>query len=322
MRPVGTRSIVNRRRKRNLFGYCIAVLLIVAWLPLLWAQDSADGEQSGKRKLILTSTTQLADFVKEVVGDRCEVACVLAPGADPHTYMPTPHDARLALKADLCIQNGLNLEGKNWMATLAKDAGKTVVTATDGVQPIQLDEHGAKVSDPHAWFSPRNAAIYVNNIVDAVSHLDPQGTEQYRARAKLYLQQLRVLDSWAREQFNPIPPAQRILVTSHDAFNYFARDYGFKNEAPVGWSTGSETGGGITPDRFKNVLESIKKQGIKAVFVENTVNPKLIRELARQAGVKIGGKLYSDSMGPAGSAAETYIGMMRENVLTIANALK
>jgi len=294
---------------------------VTEWSPL-WAENAPNDEPIDKRKLILTSTTQIADFVREVVGDRCEVACVLAPGADPHTYMPTPHDARLALKADLCIQNGLNLEGKNWMATLAKDAGKMVVTATDGIQPIQLDEEGTKVSDPHAWFSPRNAAIYVNNIVDAVSRLDPQGTEQYRARAKLYLQQLRVLDSWTREQFNPIPPAQRILVTSHDAFNYLAQEYGFKNEAPVGWSTGSETGGGITPDKFKKVLESIKKQGIKAIFVENTVNPKLIRELARQAGVQIGGKLYSDSMGPAGSAGETYIGMMRENALTIANALE
>jgi len=322
MRLVGTSSISVGRRKQNILVLSMALLWLFAGPPFLWAEDATDAEQSGKRKLILTSTTQLADFVKQVVGDRFEVACVLAPGADPHTYMPTPHDARLAQRADLCIQNGLNLEGKNWMATLAKDAGKTAVTATEGVQPIQLDEDGAKVSDPHAWFSPKNAAIYVNNIVDAVSKLDPQGAEQYRARAKLYLQQLRVLDSWAREQFNPIPPGQRILVTSHDAFNYFAREYGFKNEAPVGWSTGSETGGGITPERFKNVLASIKKQGIKAVFVENTVNPKLIRELARQAGLKIGGKLYSDSMGPAGSAAETYIGMMRENVLTIANALK
>jgi manganese/iron transport system substrate-binding protein len=236
--------------------------------------------------------------------------------------MPTPNDAQLALKADLCIQNGLHLEGKNWMATLAKDAGKPIVTATAGLSPIELDVAGEKVSDPHAWFTPRNAALYVNNILKGVMELAPGGKDQYQARAMLYLQQLRVLDGWIRGQFNVIPPDQRILVTSHDAFNYFAKEFGFKNVAPVGWSTGSEVGAGMTPERFKQVVGSIKEFRVKAVFVETSVNPKLVRELAREAGVNVGGELYSDSMGPAGSAGETYIGMMRENVLTIVTALK
>jgi manganese/iron transport system substrate-binding protein len=235
--------------------------------------------------------------------------------------MPTPADAILALQADICLENGLHLEGKNWMGTLAKDAGKPVVTCAEGVQPIQLEAGGEKISDPHAWFSPRNAAIYVNNIVRAMIRLDPKGKYNYTARAKLYLQQLRVLDSWIREQFNIIPPKQRILVTSHDAFNYFAREYGFKNTAPVGWSTGSELGAGMTPERRKVVINSIRSFGVKAVFVETSVNPKLVREVAREAGVKVGGELYSDSMGEEGSAGETYIGMMRENVLTIIKGL-
>jgi len=162
----------------------------------------------------------------------------------------------------------------------------------------------------------------VNNIVRAVSALDPAGKNEYQARAKLYLQQLRVLDSWVKEQFSAIPPDQRILVTSHDAFNYFAQDFGFRNEAPVGWSTGSEVGAGMTPERFRQVVDSIKNFGVKAVFVETSVNPKLVREIAREAGVKVGGALYSDSMGAAGTAGETYIGMIRENVITIVNALK
>lgn len=283
----------------------------------------AHGAQTPKQKpFILCSTTQVADFTREVVGDRCTVACVLAPGADPHTYMPTPGDAQLALKADLCIQNGLHLEGKNWMATLARDAGKPLVTCTDGVKPIQLEDRSRQISDPHTWFSPRNAAIYVNNIVRGVTEIDPAGKSEYEARAKLYLQQLRVLDSWIREQFNVIPPTQRILVTSHDAFNYFAQEFGFKNRAPVGWSTGSEVGAGMTPERFKNVVESIRSFGVKAVFVETSVNPKLVEEVARETGVEVGGELYSDSMGPAGSAGESYIGMMRENVLTIVTALQ
>jgi manganese/iron transport system substrate-binding protein len=236
--------------------------------------------------------------------------------------MPTPGDARLVLKADLCLQNGLNLEGKNWMQTLAKDAGKPIVTCSDGVDPIVLDEVGVKVEDPHAWFSPRNAAVYVNNIIKAVSVIDPTKARWYAARGKLYLQQLRVLDSWIREQAHAIPVQSRILVTSHDAFNYFAKEFVFKNRAPVGWSTGAELGAGMTPDRRKQVIDSIKNFGVKAIFVETSVNPKLIREIATEAGVKIGGQLYSDSMGEAGSAGETYIGMMRENTLTIIRALE
>jgi ABC-type Zn uptake system ZnuABC Zn-binding protein ZnuA len=218
------------------------------------------------------STTQIADFARQVVGDRIEVRSILAPGADPHTYMPTPQDAKAVLSADLALQNGLHLEGKNWMATLVRDANKPLVTCTAGINPVELERQGQKISDPHAWFSPRNAAVYVNNILSAVIKLDPDGKTRFESRAKLYLQQLRALDAWIREQVNFIPPHQRILVTSHDAFNYFC-------------------------------------------------NPKLIREVAGQAGVRIGGSLYSDSMGEQGSAGDTYIGMMRENVIVIREAL-
>ncbi len=307
------------RMIRYLISCFIATILFACPLQAQYRQDDTG---KARKPVLVCSTTQIADFARQVVGDSCEVHCVLAPGADPHTYMPTPGDAKLVLKADLCLQNGLNLEGKNWMQTLAKDAGKPILTCTDGLQPIELEESGQKISDPHSWFSPRNAAIYVNNIVRGVSRLDPPRKTDYEARAKLYLQQLRVLDSWIREQFNSIPIDKRILVTSHDAFNYFAKEYGFKNRAPVGWSTGAEVGAGVTPERRKQVIESIRSFGVKAVFVETSVNPKLVREIATEAGVKIGGELYSDSMGTAGSAGESYIGMMRENVLTIANSFK
>ncbi|MEW6347963.1 MAG: zinc ABC transporter substrate-binding protein [Thermodesulfobacteriota bacterium] len=297
------------------------ILLMLSLVPLLLTGEPASGEQT-KKPVIVCSTTQVADFTRQVVGDACEVKCILAPGADPHTYQPTPGDAKITQEANLCLQNGLHLEGKNWMATLAKDAGKKIATCTDGIKPIELEQGGEKISDPHSWFSPRNAVVYVNNIVVAVAKLDPTHEDEYKARAKLYLGELRVLDSWIREQFNPVPPERRILVTSHDAFNYFAAEYGFKNRAPVGWSTGSELGAGMTPERRRTVIDSIRSFGVKAVFVETSVNPKLLREIAREAAVKIGGSLYSDSMGEAGSAGETYIGMMRENVLTIMRGLK
>ncbi|MCA1960150.1 MAG: zinc ABC transporter substrate-binding protein [Desulfomonile sp.] len=303
----------------------VIVALVGLWLVLgggaAAAQEKTRPQSSARKPIIVCSTTQVADFTRQVVGDACEVRCILAPGADPHTHMPTPGDAKLALSADLCLQNGLHLEGKNWMATLAKDAGKPLATCTDGIKPIELEAEGQKIADPHAWFSPRHAAIYVNNIVKAVSALDPSKAEDFRARAKLYLQQLRVLDSWIREQFNVIPPEQRVLVTSHDAFNYFSKEFGFQHRSPVGWSTGAEVGAGVTPERRKQVIDSIKSFGVKAVFVETSVNPKLVREIAREAGVKVGGALYSDSMGEAGTAGDTYIGMMRENVLMIIDAL-
>lgn len=303
---------------QNIFikQFCMAALMLSSlFVGSLFGRES-------QKPMIVASTTQIADFARQVTGDQCEVRCILAPGADPHTYTPTPGDVSLVLKADLCLQNGLHLEGKNWMGTLAKDAGKTLITCTDGIKPLQMDYDGRIVNDPHAWFSPENAVVYVNNITKAVIALDPEHTFGYQARAKLYLQQLRALDSWIRQQCNAVAMEKRILVTSHDAFNYFCQQYGFKNHAPVGWSTGSEMGAGMTPKRRQIVVDSIRSFNVNAVFVETSVNPKLIRQIARDANVSIGGELYSDSMGPAGSAGESYIGMMRENVLTIVWALK
>lgn len=304
-------------RPKSILGICVALTLIV-FVTLGYSKGDSPGSD---KPFLLCSTTQIADFTRQIVGDSCKVACVLAPGADPHTYMPTPGDAKMAAQADLCFQNGLHLEGKNWMATLAKDAGKPVITCADGVEPIELEQEGQKISDPHAWFSPKNAAVYVNNIFQGISALDPDNKSQYESRARLYLSQLRAVDAWVRERVSVIPPGQRVLVTSHDAFNYFASEFGFKHKAPVGWSTGSEVGAGMTPQRRKQVVDSIRNMGVKAIFVETSVNPKLIREIAREAGVKIGGGLYSDSMGEEGTAGETYIGMMRENVITILQAL-
>jgi manganese/iron transport system substrate-binding protein len=289
---------------------------------------SISGAQEDKSKLTLVaSTTQIADFARQIVGDRCTVRCILAPGADPHTYQPTPEDVKIVLQADLCLQNGLHLEGKNWMGTLAKDADKPILTCTEGIAPIQIEAEGQSVPDPHAWFSTRNTAVYVNNLVKGITKIDPAGKLDFEARAALYLNQLRVLDAWIMEQVNRIPPQQRILVTSHDAFNYFCREYRFNETnnflslAPVGWSTGSEVGAGMTPQRRRKVVDGLKQTGARAVFVETSVNPKLIREIAKEAGVRVGGLLYSDSMGEKDTAGESYIGMMRENVLLIVHAL-
>jgi manganese/iron transport system substrate-binding protein len=305
-----------------------ALLFFLLIFNLIILSTGFTGATELKKPVIVASSTQIADFARQVAGDQALVKSILAPGADPHTYNVTPDDVQIVLGADLCIENGLHLEGKNWMSTLAKDAQKPLITATDGIQALSISQGGQPIPDPHAWFSPKNVAVYVNNITRGIIALDPGNKALYRARAKLFLQQLRVLDAWIREQINVISPQQRILVTTHDAFNYFCREYhlnaqnNFLSIAPVGWSTGAEVGAGITPERRRKVIESIKASGAPAIFVETTINPKQIREIAKETGVKIGGALYSDSMGPKGSAAETYIGMMRENTLLIVNSLK
>ncbi|MBL7076994.1 MAG: zinc ABC transporter substrate-binding protein [Kiritimatiellae bacterium] len=300
-----------------------APALRVACTGLLFLALSTVGlAEGGAKPRIVCSTTQTADLAREIVGDDMEVICILGPGVNPHVYQPVPGDNRLVETAALCVQNGLHLEGKNWMQTLARDNGnKPLVTCTDGVQPLDLEYEGQVVKDPHAWFDPRNAALYLNNILAAVIEIDPAGAARYRARSDLYLQQLRALDAWIEKQVSRVPVERRVLVTSHDAFNYFAARYGFKVRSPVGWSTGSEIGGGMTPERRRLVVKSIRDFNVPAIFVETSVNPKMIRQVAGEAGVRIGGELYSDAMGEGGSAGETYLGMMRENTLQVVFAL-
>lgn len=314
---------MRRIRTVPFLGLLLAALHITQSAPA-HAEETRPAERTFT---LVASTTQIADFARQIVGDDWVVHSILAPGADPHAYSPVPSDLEKVRRADLCLENGWELEGKNWMATLAADAGKPLVTCIEGVSPIHIEEEGETIRDPHAWFDPANAALYVNNILRAVIQIDPANQDRYEARARLYLQQLRILDAWIRAEVNRIPPHRRLLVTSHDAFNYFTRAYRFNpgndflSIAPVGWSTGGEVGAGMTPESVRAVVESIRASGTPAIFVETSVNPATIREIAREAGVGIGGALYSDSMGSPGSAGETYIGMMRENVLMIVAAL-
>ena len=320
-----TTLIANRR-------HCSKPQIRTSWSGLLLALALLCGLQSGsavaqepdtKRKVVVCSTTQIADFARQIVGDRWEVACVLGPAEDPHTYKETTADTLLVARANLCIQNGWNLEGNGWMSNLAKEANKPLVTCVENVQPLEIKGHGEEdkvVKDPHAWFDTRNAAIYVINIRNGIVKLDPDHADEYRARAQLYLIQLRGLDSWIKKQVNVIPKARRILVTHHDAFGYFSESYGFQAISPVGWTTGEISG--VAIDQRQGIVKQIRDLGVKSIFVESSVNRELLDGIARETGIEIGGELYSDAMGGAGTAGETYIGMMRENVLTIVKYLK
>ncbi|MCA9264539.1 MAG: zinc ABC transporter substrate-binding protein [Planctomycetales bacterium] len=299
----------------------LIVVSLIGFSVLTTMTEVARGQD--ERPHLVCSTTQVADFARQVVGDRWQVVSILAAGQDPHLYEVTPNDSRKVRQATLCLENGLHLEGSAWMSRLARNEDRPIVTCAQGVMPLQLATANGDetVADPHAWFTPLNAAVYVRNIVRGVAEIDTEHQAEYESRGRLYLEQLRTLHAWIRRECNRIPESRRVLVTSHDAFNYFCAEYGFRTAAPVGWSTGKEVGAGITPARRRATVESIREFRVPAIFVETSVNPELIQQIAQEAGVEIGGKLYSDSMGAPGTAGETYLGMMRENVLTIVAGL-
>ena len=305
--------------RRSCFRFALCLLTLAFVFPFMTENAHADDDE--KKKVVMCSTTQIADFARQIVGDRWDVICVLGPAEDPHTYETSNDDLLAVKRVDLCIENGWNLEGHGWMRDLAKNAGKPIVTCVDGVKPLlTAEDDETTVNDPHAWFDPNNAAIYVTNIKNAISKLDPDHSAEYEARTQLYLIQLRALNFWVSEQVNAIPKARRVLVTHHDAFGYFCQAYGFQAKSPVGWTTGELTD--VSIDQKQQVIDHIRNIGVKSIFVETSVNKELLQDIAKQAGVKIGGELYSDAMGEAGSAGETYIGMFRENVLTIVEHLK
>ena len=312
MSPISTLSV------RSLMA-SLGLALLLAFSAS--APCNAQDEEAKKKLVVLCSTTQIADFTRQVVGDRWEVVCVMAAGEDPHTYEVGNDDLLTVKRADLCIQNGWHLEGNDWMANLAKNAGKPIATCVEGIEPLKIDEgEGKPANDPHAWFSTDNAAIYVTNILNAVSKVDPDYADQYKARADLYRIQLRGLNHWANEQINAIPKARRILITHHDAFGYFSKAYGFKAFSPVGWTTGEF--GGESIGQRQDIVKQIRELGVKSIFVETSTKKETLKGIAEETGITIGGSLYSDAMGKPGTAGETYIGMMRENILTIVKHLK
>ena len=300
-----------------------ASLLLLTLFSSIALSNTETVRAQEKKKSILCSTTQIADFTRHIVGDRCNVKCVLSAGEDPHTYVPGGNDLKDCAKADLCLRNGWNLEGNSWMKGIADENSKKLVTCITGVKPRSFEEHGEEggvaVKDPHAWLTPANALIYVNNIRDAVCELEPKHAAEFRMRADMYRLQLLALDRWVKQNLSRVKKNRRVLITHHDAFGYFCDAYGFVAESPVGWTTGELTE--LTLKDRQTLVKAIRERGVPTIFVETSTNDDLLTGIAKDAGIQIGEPLYSDAMGPKDSAAETYIGMMRENVLRIVAGL-
>ncbi len=266
-------------------------------------------------KTVVATASIFADMAENIAGGHVTVKSIVPIGGDPHIYEPTPADARLVASADLILKNALTFEG--WLDDLIASANTkaNVVTITEGVDAIHAAHKNS--SDPHAWMSAANGLIYIENIKNALVELDPANKEVYEFNYGVYRKQLEELDAYIAEQINKIPAQHRILITSHDAFEYYGKRYGLRLESVLGISTDAEA---QTSDmvRLSNV---IKESGVPAVFIETTVNPKLLSQIAKDNMVRIGGKLFSDSIGGKGSEAPSYYEMLKYNTDTVVKGL-
>ena len=282
---------------------------------------AAAGPAAAQEKLkVLATFSILGDFVRNVGGDRVDVSTLVGPNSDAHVYAPAPADAKRVADAKVVITNGLGFEG--WMSRLVKASGSkaAVVVATKDIKERKAaggHGHGHGAADPHAWQSVANVKIYVANIRDALIAADPAGKAVYDSNAAGYLARLDALDQEVRAAVAAIPADRRRIISTHDAFGYFQQAYGVQFIAPQGVSTEAEA----SARDVARIITQVKKQKIPAVFLENVSDPRLMEQIARETGARIGGKLYSDALTDANGEAPSYIELMRHNLKTLSAAL-
>ncbi len=292
--------------------------VIALFIACVSATIAGQARAQAPEKLPVVATFSiLADFARNVGGERIEVTALVGPNGDTHVYQPKPADAKELGAARLILVNGLGLEG--WIDRLIKASGAKapVVVAANGIKPQQMREEGRLELDPHAWQSIANAKIYVANIRHALIAADPEGASAYRANADTYLGKLDALDKEVTAEIAKIPPGRRQIITTHDAFGYFGTAYGFRFIAPEGVSTETEA----SARDVAKIIRQIKASNIPAVFLENVTNPRLVRNIATESGAKVGGTLYSDALSSPDGPAATYIAMMHNNIRELSAAL-
>ncbi|MBS7696065.1 MAG: metal ABC transporter substrate-binding protein [Chelatococcus sp.] len=314
--------------KRNVISFGFAVLLMGGISPVLSPAWAAEPPLP-----VVASFSILGDFVRNIGGDRVSVEVLVGPDGDAHVFSPSPADARKVAAAKLVVVNGLGFEG--WMPRLVRSAGSKApqVVATKGIIPLSNgedddDDHGKGghkhahghdhgPDDPHAWQSVANAQIYVRNIRDGLIAADPAGRSTYEANAARYLDELTALDTKVKAAIASIPKERRRIVTSHDAFAYFANAYGLDVLPPQGVSSETEA----SAKDVAAIIRQIKAEKIPAVFLENITDPRLINQIAKETGARIGGTVYSDALSGANGSAPTYIAMIEHNVKAFTDAL-
>jgi zinc/manganese transport system substrate-binding protein len=275
---------------------------------------------------VVATFSILADMVKQVGGPHVIVTSLVGPNSDAHIFDPTPADAKRLAAAKLVVVNGLGFEG--WMSRLIKSSGYKgpVLTASKGVKTIPMAKsdhdhghnHSHAVPDPHAWQSLLNARQYVENIKVALSAAMPAQTADFQARAADYLKQIDALEKSTQARIEAVPMERRRVITSHDAFGYFARAYKVSFYPLQGLSTGSEP----SAADVVRIINEIKKNKVTAIFAENISDPRVLERVAKDTGVKIGGTLFADALSAPGTAADTYLKMFEHNVSTIISGMK
>ena len=284
---------------------------------------------SAENLKVVASFSIIADFARNVGGDRVDITTLVGPDGDAHVYEPRPADAAAVAAADVVLVNGLQLEGFIPRLVEASGGKAPVVELTKGGEMLKSgedehehaagehhDHHHHGEFDPHAWQSVHNAGIYVKNIAEAFCAADAAGCDSYKANAAAYGDKLEALDGEIRAAVAKIPEDKRVVITSHDAFGYFEHEYGLKFLAPEGVSTESEA----SAADVAALIRQVREDKASAIFVENITNPRLIEQIAGETGVKVGGALYSDALSDASGPAATYIDMMKHNVNTIKGA--
>ncbi|MFC6666198.1 metal ABC transporter substrate-binding protein [Deinococcus radiopugnans] len=271
-----------------------------------------------RKKTVLTTFTILADMAQNVAGDRLNVVSITKPGAEIHGYQFTPSDLVNARGASLILNNGLGLE--LWFEKFTRQLGQVPsVTLTDGIKPVNISADAYKGKpNPHAWMSPKNALVYVENIRKAFVKLDPAGAKTFNANAKAYSAKIRAVDARLKTQLASLPKNQRALVTCEGAFSYLTRDYGLSEHYL--WPVNAEEGQG-TPRQIKGVIDAVRAGKIPAVFCESTVPTRGMQQVAREAGARFGGVLYVDSLTDAGGPVPTYLTLLQKDADTILRGL-
>jgi len=267
---------------------------------------------------VTASFTILADMVRTIGGAHVEVASLVGPNGDPHAYEPTPDDAKKLRSADLVVVNGLGLEG--WMERLITASGYkgSPLVLTKNIAPLKMEEGKKLVLDPHAWNSAANAAIYAQNIIDALCTIDPGDAEDFKQQGAAYIETLRALDADTHRRIDAIPAETRKIVTTHDAFQYFAHAYGVSFITPVGVSTEQEA----SAADIVRLIKQIRAAHVQIYFLENSNDPRLIEQIARATGAEPGGELYVEALSRPDGPAPTYLELFRHNVDLMVAAMK
>ena len=287
------------------------LVLFSLLLPLSLSTASA-----AEKLQVVTSFSILADIAHQVGGEHIRITNMVGPDADAHTYEPTPDDAKALLKARLIIKNGLGFEP--WLDRLvtSTETKTPVITASRGVIPRTLDDDGETIPDPHAWHNLANIELYVSNITKALIAADPANKADYERNSQTYLKQIYRLLAEAKTRLGSLPPGNRKIVTSHDAFGYLGQAYGIDFMAPQGLSTEREP----SAAEVAALITQIRQAKVKAVFVENIKDARLLKQIAEESGAHIGGTLYSDALAAEGPAS-TFLGLFEYNLNTLYNAL-